>query len=283
MAHRLIIVVLSILHVGATLAQDISTNELLQNYHYDQVDQILNDIFPLNKIPDATNFMSYENDTVVVLISPQSLPKLKKATEVFYEAQSIFFTNKPITLKYCTKESNCGFSAEYQLKEIHFQTDLVENILINKRYTNPLDVLRYISSHEVAHYVHEISTHMPYSYEQGLSFHGNISSYQDHFTVFINSLNESDRKSFFDPNSKISKDFSRAYSIKGFRTHAEVDMIATVKLMQSGFTNWSDVIKFLDSSIAEEKSINSEFSKSVILDFENRKRVILKTLKEYKI
>jgi hypothetical protein len=162
---------------------------------------------------------------------------------------------------------------------------LVQKILKSKSFKNPLDVLRYISAHEVAHYVHEISTHPPYSHEKGTSFHGNASAYQDGFTLFVNSLNDAERKEFYhgNSNSKVNQDFEQFRmlgTIKSYRAHAEVDMIATVKLKQSGFTSWKDVIQFLENYIDEEKLLAPE--EQSILDFENRKRAILKTLKEYK-
>ncbi len=145
--------------------------------------------------------------------------------------------------------------------------------------------MRYISAHEVAHYVHEISTHPPHSHEVGTSFHGNASAYQDGYTRFVNSLNDVERNELYQGNddTKVKQNFEkflRVEIIKNYRAHAEVDMIAVVKLKQSGFTNWQDVIQFLDNSINEEKLLKQEERST--LDFENRKRAVLKTLKEYK-
>jgi hypothetical protein len=98
-------------------------------------------------------------------------------------------------------------------------------------------------------------------------------------------LSGAERQEFYNggASSKVYKNFEkflRADTIKSYRAHAEVDMIATIKLKQTGFTNWPDIINFFNVMINEERLLGPE--ESSILDFENRKRAILKTLKEYR-
>lgn len=260
------------------LAQDIQINELLQNYNYSDVYRILDDVKKLYKVPDYSNLQNFEG--TVVLIEPHKLPNLKSITDTFYDVQNNFFRRKIVALMYCTIESDCGFSAEFPIKQIFFQIELVEKIMNDKSYKNPLNVLRYISAHELAHYVQEISAHPPYSTEPGLSFHGNMSPYQDVFSIFVESLDEKERIAMSDGTSKIAREFERNYTLKAHRGHAEVDMIAIIVLQRSGFKDWDDIILFFQKTIEEEKQIDSEDQKSIVLDFENRLRATKKVLKE---
>lgn len=50
-------------------------------------------------------------------------------------------------------------------------------------------------------------------------------------------------------------------------SHAEVDMFATLMLLNNGFNVWEDVLKFFDKSIKDSPTETTS-------DFKNRKRAI---------
>lgn len=264
-------------------AQDLSLSKLHQSYQYHKVAVLLRDAESLTVLPELQEFTSLLSEREVETVSVQSQPRLKAVTDLFYRTQAQIFLGKLITLKYCLRE--CGFSAEYKLKEIHFSIDQIEQILSSKVYSQPRDVLVFISAHEIAHYVHELSTRAPYPPVIGFSIHGNPSAYRDQYSVFVNALSDAEKQEFFQGNSdsKVNKDFQqmvKEQEVLGMRSHAEVDMIATMALLKAGFTNWKDVLLFFDEKIREEKLQPTDYSDKVILDFENRKRVVLKTLDE---
>jgi hypothetical protein len=66
----------------ADIDTDISINELLQNYQYNKVDQILKDVKSFEDIP-ALNFESLLSEKIAETMSVESQPDLKEVTDLF--------------------------------------------------------------------------------------------------------------------------------------------------------------------------------------------------------
>lgn len=179
----------------------------------------------------------------------------EEALALFKKVQkNIIGRDDLIQLKLC---ESCGFVADYFSKTVFITPGEVDIVLHNKSLKEPQQVLIYIFTHEISHFIHEISAHPPHS--------------EEHFKT-INSLT-----SAYISDASIQKKLKIEDVLK---THAEVDAFASLVLKGNGFSAWDDVFTFLEDEIVrQEKSQDDPYTTQwVVADFSNRKRVISETV-----
>ncbi len=263
--------------VTSSYANDhrINIDELYQEYDYGQSKEALEVIRDYQNIP-YIDVEDLQDQNILINSNQETREAVTTSTkDIFYNIQSKFFNHEMIDLRFCTSE--CGFSAEYQDSEVLFELKLIKEIMNDERYQNPEDVITYISAHEISHFIHEMTTHPPFSLEDGHSLHNNPSVYQDLLSIEINNLSEAQQYQLYHTEraQEIIDEITAKNLSKYLRTHAEVDMYATLVLIQNDFKGWDDVYLFIENFIKNETEHN------IVLDFINRKRVIKETIHNF--
>lgn len=186
---------------------------------------------------------------------------LTEVEDMFYDLQKYFFKEKKITIIFANDAE--GFSADYSAKEILVGAQDVREILNDTSYKAPLDVVKFILAHEIAHYVHEIATNSPITEKVGYTLNGNISIYTlEELLGLKNPTTE---------ESVIINNYEPYY----LYSHSEIDVFAALVLIENDFNGWDDFYTFLDK-LVEENEI--EGSTVALLDFEGRRNAIKKTV-----
>lgn len=222
-------------------------NNLDLTYTYDTVKmrQVIGGVYGISEIPEFTGVAKTEDIEVLPDKPDIDLKSLFKNIQ-----KNIFGKDNLIDLKFC---KDCGFHADYFSKTIFITPSEVQLILVGSYLANPVDVLTYVLTHELSHFVHEISAHAPYSNKEFTTINGLPSAYISDINMLMNLRVED-----------------------AMRSHAEVDVYASLILKSQGFKSWNDIDAFFVHEINREKAygIDSESSKWVVADFSNRRRVV---------
>ncbi len=216
---------------------------LTHTYNIDAMEEILLRVRGISQIPSFPNVSSEE-----VVESQENIPQ--DIHDMFNEIQTLIFGSSDlIELKAYT---DTNFFADFKNKTIYISLRDIQKIRNNKTISNPNKVIRYILTHELSHFVHEMTAHPPYSTQDFLTINGLVSPYAPEEQLMLLAPEES------------------------FKSHAEVDIYAALVLKNANFKDWNSVIEFIDSQIQDElaNSEDKDLSNMVIADFKNRKNWI---------
>lgn len=237
---RLYLLTLLFISMYSAYASSADLN-LTHTYNLHAMEEILLSMKSLRQIPSFPNASTEE-----VVESQEEIPQ--DIREMFNEMQTFIFGNSGLIELKTYTDSN--FFADFKNKTIYISLSDIQKIRNNKKLSNSNDVIRYILTHELSHFVHEISAHPPYSSKDFLTTSGLVSPYAPEEQLMQLSPEES------------------------FKSHAEVEIYAALVLKNTNFEGWNSVIQFINSQIQDEleNPADKDLTDIIIADFKNRKK-----------
>ncbi len=201
----------------------------------DEMSNLLDKLISLKKFPDFLRALTL-NDLDPNWKTKCTEVKNTEIQNIFSTLKKKFFRDIEIPLYSCNWKYETGTLLENGI----FISNANQIDLSNElELTN----FKFTIAHEIAHYVHEISTMLPYSQEEGFSING-YTSYRLDKTKSCQDLSRIDRRD--------------ECEIKLWENgHSEVDIYAALVLDRIGLNNWELLEKSLIKSVNEYIRVNS--------------------------